>query len=205
MSFKKINNLWQLMGGGVIAPAMITVLIMIRSFNPDMNLYQWLLWLHLPLLMFHEFEEYVLPGGFKEFINTKTFVSPVPPVEDVPASEPYVFAVNMGFWLWIIVGALLAGVAPWVGFVPVMLQVLINNFTHTVAFQGTHRGYNPGLITTIVILMPYCTLVIGYIIAAKVFQPMDWLLGVGCALVIVAGLATITRTRLRRATKPRAA
>ena len=203
MSFKKINNAWQLLGGGVVAPAMTTVLLMIRFSDPGVNVYQWLRWLHLPLLMFHEFEEYVLPGGFKEFINTKTFVAPVPPVEDVPASEPYIFAVNMGFWLWIVVGALLAKVAPWVGFVPVMLQVLINNFTHTVAFQSRQRGYNPGLVTTIVILMPYCTLVVGYIITARVFQTMDWLLGIGSALAVMAGLLAITLTRLKGAKEAR--
>jgi hypothetical protein len=205
MNFKKINNVWQLLGGGVLAPAIVTVLVLVWFFNPTVNRYQWLLWLHLPLLMFHEFEEYVLPGGFKDFINTKTFVAPDPPVEDVPASEPYCFAVNMGFWLWIILGALLANIAPWVGFVPVMLQVLINNFTHTFAFQGRQRGYNPGLVTTIVILMPYCTLVIGYIILANVFAPLDWFLGIVSGLIVMAVLLTITLTRLKRAKVARTA
>lgn len=203
MNFKKINNVWQLLGGGVLAPAIITILLLLWYSDPGINRYQWLLWLHLPLLMLHEFEEYVLPGGFKEFINTKTFVAPVPPVEDVPANELYVFAVNMGFWLWIILGALLANIAPWVGFVPVLLQILINNFTHTFAFQGKQRGYNPGLVTTILILMPYCTLVIGYIILASVFTPLDWLLGVASGLTVMAILLTITLTRLKRASGAR--
>ncbi len=118
MNFKKLNNVWQRLGGGVLAPVIMTVLLLIWFSNPDVNRYQWLLWLHLPILMFHEFEEYVMPGGFKEFVNTKTFVAPVPQVEDVPANEPLIFAVNMGFRLWIIQGALLANIAPWVGFAP---------------------------------------------------------------------------------------
>lgn len=201
MNFKKINNVWQLLGGGVLAPVLITILGMIWFFCPDLNRYQWLLWLHLPLLMIHEFEEYVLPGGFKEFINTKTFVAMIPPVEDVPANEPYIFAVNIGFWLWIILGALLANVAPWVGFGPVMLQILINNFTHTFLFQGQQRGYNPGLITTILVLMPYCTLVIGYIILTQAFTPLDWFLGIASGLVPMPIFLTINLFLWRRTEK----
>jgi hypothetical protein len=84
--------------------------------------------------MIHEFEEYVLPGGFKEFVNSKTLVAMVPPVENVPLNEPYMFAINICFWVWVIVGALLANIAPWVGLGPVMFQILINNFTHTFVF-----------------------------------------------------------------------
>lgn len=198
MDFKKINNTWQLLGGGVLAPAMITILLLLWFTDPALNRYQWLLWLHLPLLMIHEHEEYVLPGGFKEFANTKTPFALVPPVEDVPLNEPYLFAVNMGAWLWIILGALLANIAPWVGLGPVIFQLLINNFTHTFAFQGKQRGYNPGLVTTIVILVPYCTLVIGYLVLARVFTPLDWLLGIASGLAIPAILSLITLARCKQ-------
>ncbi len=194
MTFKKINNVWQLLGGGVLAPALITILVLVWFTCPDLNHYQWLLWLHLPLLMIQEFEEYVLPGGFKEFFNTRTPLALKPPVENLPLNEPYVFAVNMGVWLWIILGALLANIAPWVGFGPVLLQLLINNITHTFVFQGQQLGYNPGLITTVLILMPYCTLVIWYIILAQVYSPMDWLLGIFSGLAVPVILLTITLT-----------
>jgi len=199
MDFKKVNNVWQLLGGGVLAPAIIAVLLLIWHFKPDISVYQWLLWLHLPLLMIHEYEEYVMPGGFKEFFNTKTPLAPVPPVEDVPVNEFYCFAVNMALWLWIILGAILADTAPWVGFVPVFLQLLLNNITHTFVFQTKQRGYNPGLVTTILILMPYCTLVIGYIIFARVFTPLDWLLGVASGLAVPGILLMITLSRLKLA------
>ncbi|MBD81147.1 MAG: hypothetical protein CL840_19675 [Crocinitomicaceae bacterium] len=29
----------------------------------------WVCWIHLPILMIHQFDEYVFPGGFKEWFN----------------------------------------------------------------------------------------------------------------------------------------
>lgn len=56
MDYAKIDRLWQ-SATLLIAPPLIVVLIWLR---PGMDEYQWLLWLHLPLLMLHEAEEYVL-------------------------------------------------------------------------------------------------------------------------------------------------
>ena len=68
MDFAKINRLWQ-SSTLLLAPPLIVLLIWLR---PSMDEYQWLLWLHLPLLMLHEAEEYVLaPMSFKEFFNLK--------------------------------------------------------------------------------------------------------------------------------------
>ena len=64
MDFGKVNNVWQLLGGPVLAPVTLTVLLLLWFTQPDIVFYQWLLALHFPLFLFHEFEEYVLPGGF---------------------------------------------------------------------------------------------------------------------------------------------
>jgi hypothetical protein len=197
----KVNTVWQLLGGGVLAPAILTVLLLLWFTQPDIVFYQWLLWLHLPLFMFHEFEEYVLPGGFKRFINTETGLAADPPVDDAPANDLYVFIINVGtFWPLIILGGLLADVAPWVGFIVVMLQILLNVFTHSVAFQTRHRGYNPGFMTNTFVVIPYCTLVVGYVVAAGVFSTLDWALGVGIPVAMVLVMATVTLTRRKRAT-----
>lgn len=201
MFFQHINQLWQRAGGGIIAPLLLTILIIAWFATPGLNPYQWLLWLHLPLLMFHEFEEYVFPGGFKEFLNVKTPLAHNPPLDNVPLNDPYVFAVNIGLWLWITAAALLANVAPWIGLGPVLVQLLLNNVTHTVAFQTRQAGYNPGLLTTILLLMPYCTVVLWFIIFTNRFTPMDWALGIASGLAVPAILFTITRTRTLRATQ----
>ena len=68
MKIQKINRFWQ-SANLFIAPVLLVILI---YFRDAMTFYQFLLWLHLPLLMIHEIEEYVLsPLSFKEFFNLK--------------------------------------------------------------------------------------------------------------------------------------
>ncbi len=48
-------------------------------------------------------------------------------------------------------------------------------------------------------MMPYCTLVIWFIIYTNRFTPMDWVLGIASGLAVPAILLTITRSRNKRA------
>lgn len=200
MDFAKVDYYWPLVVGGIAAPVVLTILLVLLVKDGGAVTYQWLLWLHLPLFNFHEYEEYFLPGGFKHFINTETPLASTPPSGEAPLNDSYEFAVNAFFWVAIIAGALLANVAPWVGLIAIVLQLVVNNFTHTVAFQGRRRGYNPGLITTVFVLMPYCTLMIAYIIIEGIFTPADWLLGIGCSLLPVVVMLAVSLTRRKRAT-----
>lgn len=196
MNYASINRLWQ-SATLFIAPILITVLVWLR---PTMDLYQWLLWLHLPLLMLHEAEEYVLaPTSFKEFFNLKTFAgSGTNP--DYPLDDGYVFQVNIVLaWPVIILGALLAPVAPWLGFSMIWFELIINNIMHTVLFQGAKPSYNPGLITNSFLLLPYATVTL--IVAAGFFTPLDWLLSVIVGGAIVAFFGTKTRGRIDRMKK----
>lgn len=199
MHFDKINYYWPLVVGGIAAPVVLTILVVLLVKDGGAVTYEWLLWLHLPLFNFHEYEEYFLPGGFKHFMNTDSPLASKPPAEGVPLNDLYEFGVNAFFWTVIILGALLANVAPWVGFVGIMLQLCVNNITHTVAFQSRHRGYNPGLVTTVFVLMPYCTMMIAYIIVSGIFTTTDWVLGIGVSLLPVLAMLTITMTRRKRA------
>ena len=75
MKFSRLNMLWQTIGG-LLAPVILTILLIQIFTDPHVNLYQWLMWLHLPLLFLHEYEEYVIsPDGFKKFANTHTPIS----------------------------------------------------------------------------------------------------------------------------------
>ena len=109
MDYRKINRFWQ-SATLFLAPPLIALLIW---FRPSMDAYQWLLWLHLPLLMLHAAEEYVLaPTSFKEFFNLK---SPVGSKTDpeYPLDEGYVFQVNLVIaWPMVILGAILAWSCP---------------------------------------------------------------------------------------------
>jgi hypothetical protein len=193
MDFRPVNRLWQ-SATLFLAPPLLVVLFWLR---PGMDAYQWLLWLHLPLLMLHEAEEYVLsPLSFKEFFNLRTaFGSHDNP--DFPLDEGYVFQVNLVIaWPLVILGAILAPVAPWVGFSMIWFELIINNAMHTVIFQGKKPTYNPGLITNSFLLLPYGTWVL--LTAVPLFTWRDWLYSVILGAGTAGLLAAKTRGRLAR-------
>jgi hypothetical protein len=154
MNIQKVNRFWQ-SANLFIAPVLLVILIYFRN---SMSYYQFLLWLHVPFLMIHEIEEYVLsPLSFKEFFNLKTpFGSKSDP--NYPLDEGYVFQVNIVIaWPVIIIGAILANIAPWIGFSMMLFELTVNNFMHTIGFQTGKPTYNPGLITNSVLLLPLAT------------------------------------------------
>ena len=193
MDIRKINRLWQ-SATLFLAPPILVVLIWLR---PSMDAFQWLLWLHLPLLMLHEAEEYVLaPTSFKEFFNLK---SPVGSKTDpnFPLDEGYVFQVNLVIaWPVVILGAILAPVAPWLGFAMIWFELILNNAMHTIGFQGEKLAYNPGLITNSFLLLPYGTWTL--LTAATFFTPLDWALSAVLGVALAGMLAAKTRGRLAR-------
>jgi hypothetical protein len=201
MKYSQLNRLWQTTGG-LLAPLILTLLIIQKFTDPNLNLYPWLMWLHVPLLFLHQYEEYVItPDGFKKFANTHTLLSLNPPQEDAPLDEAMIFQINMIAWAWAIAGALLAEVAPWVGAGLLILQILINVITHSVVFQLRRKAYNPGLATTLVLFVPYITFVFWIVVTSKLFSQLDWILtfvlGVGMAAQLP--LWSLSRIRAQRA------
>ena len=193
MNFRRINRIWQ-SATLLLAPVFVVVLIW---FKPTLSPFQWLLWLHLPLLMFHEAEEYVLsPLNFKEYINLKSpLASESDP--DFPLDEGYVFQVNIVIaWPLIILGAILAPIAPWVGVSMIWFELLINNVTHTMLFQGEKLSYTPGLVTNSFLLVPYSTWTL--LCAADFFSWQNWLLSALLGAGVAAALAIKTKRRLAR-------
>jgi len=193
MNYHAVNRIWQ-SATLFLAPPLIVLLIW---FKPQMNLYQWLLCLHLPLLMLHESEEYVLaPLSFKEFFNLKSpFGSKTDP--NFPLDEGYVFQVNIAIaYPVVILGALLANAAPWIGFSMIWFELIVNNVMHTILFQGAKPSYNPGLITNSFVLLPYGMVTL--LVAAGFFTPLDWALSAVLGVGIAAALGMKTRGRLAK-------
>jgi len=191
MDYGKINHFWQSLNL-LLAPILFTLLIIFRQ---EMTLWMWLMALHLPILMIHEVEEYVLaPKSFKEFANLN---SPLGSGKDpeFPLDEAYVFQVNILIaWPVIILGAVLANVAPWIGMSMIWFQIVINNVMHTVGFQTGKPTYNPGLLTNCLIIVPFCVFAI--VTAFGFFHWYDWALSVLVGVGISALLMRKTFGRL---------
>ena len=193
MNYRVVNRFWQ-SATLFLAPPLIVLLIW---FKPAMEFYQWLLCLHLPLLMLHESEEYVLaPLSFKQFFNLKSpFGSKTDP--NFPLDDAYVFQVNiMIAYPVIILGALLANVAPWLGFSMIWFELIINNAMHTILFQPTKPVYTPGLITNSFLLLPFGMITL--LVATGSFTWLDWVLSLILGVGLSAALGMKTRGRLAK-------
>jgi Protein of unknown function with HXXEE motif len=191
MDYGKINHFWQSMNL-LAAPIFFTVLVL---FKHNMTLWMWLMAMHLPILMIHEIEEYVLsPESFKEFVNLRSTIgSGNNP--DYPLDEQYVFQVNILLaWPAIILGAALANVAPWIGMSMIWFEVIVNNVMHTIGFQKGKPTYDPGLLTNCLVLVPYCVYAI--YVASGFFRWYDWALSVLVGVALTSLLMKKTFGRL---------
>lgn len=73
-------------------------------------------------------------------------------------------------------------------------EVLINNATHTILFQGVKPTYNPGLITNSFLLLPYGMVTL--LVATGFFSPLDWAISLIIGIGVSALLGLKTRKRL---------
>lgn len=186
MKLSHVNSVWQSLTG-FLAPMILTILLIEKATDSSLNFYQWLMWLHIPIFFFHEYEEYVInPNGFKKFVNTETIISLDPPQENFPADDLMLLVVNMSAWVWAFSGALLAQSYPWIGASFLIFQTLLNCFSHPLIFQIKRKGYNPGLATTLVLFIPYLTFTFWYIINNNLFTITDWSLTLIVGVVLTA-------------------
>jgi hypothetical protein len=97
MSFtlRQFNTIWPKIGG-ILALFIIVILFGYAFTESEYNVFVLLFWLHLALLMLHEFEEYVYPGGFKEFFNTRTVFALKEHQENAPLNESMIVFINLG-------------------------------------------------------------------------------------------------------------
>jgi hypothetical protein len=105
----------------------------------------------LVIYMVHQTEEHLWPGGFRQFTNARVFKSGR---DNWPVSIGGVALVNIGFvWLPVAAAALAPVALRWVGLAWVGLT-LVNAVSH-IATSLRFRGYNPGLVTAIVLFLPF--------------------------------------------------
>lgn len=105
----------------------------------------------LVIYMVHQIEEHLWPGGFRQYANAHVFRSGR---DDWPVDEGGVALVNIAWvWLPIALAAIFPDALRWVGLGWVGLT-FVNALSHigtTVRF----RGYNPGLVTSILLFLPF--------------------------------------------------
>lgn len=107
--------------------------------------------LQTPLYMLHQTEEYVFPGGFGSFFNTKIFNLET---EDGPVDQDFIFYVNV-FLIWILLPAfgLLAiidyGYGLWIPYFSFFAGI-----AHVLLAIKAKKRYNPGLLVSLIVNIP---------------------------------------------------
>jgi len=103
------------------------------------------------IYLLHQIEEHLWPGGFRQCTNAHVFKSGN---DNWPVDIDGVALVNIGY-VWLPIGAavLFPDALRWVGLGWVGLT-LINGLSH-IATSIRFRCYNPGLVTSIVLFVPF--------------------------------------------------
>ena len=133
---------------GIVSAFFILTLLV---FYPGSSYWSpvWLFWLHVPVYMFHQFEEYVYPGGFKERLN-ETLGSAG---SDFPLNDERSFWINVPF-VWVAM-PLAAIIGLRVVIIPSTLVAIstLNGLLH-VGMAIRIKRYNPGLIASFFLNVP---------------------------------------------------
>lgn len=159
---KTLNWLYEHWMKGTPFLALYTfVLIWLYVRGNDYALY--LIWLQCPAYWFHEFEEYVCPGGFLSFFNQGPLGSTRP---DKPLTKAGSFWINIPL-MYVLLP--LSGVmshyfgSDW-GFWIAYYSTL-NASAHVVMFFIFGRKYNPGLVASILVNIPLGIYTIWYFLS----------------------------------------
>jgi hypothetical protein len=129
----------------------IYLLVMLLVFVRKYDFILFILLLQTPLYMLHQTEEYIFPGGFGKFFNTKIFnlIS-----EDKPLDENFIFYVNV-ILIWIalplfgLLSTLNYSIGLWLPYFSFFAGV-----AHIALGIKARKLYNPGLLVSLFINIP---------------------------------------------------
>ncbi|NQS90926.1 MAG: HXXEE domain-containing protein [Chloroflexi bacterium] len=134
---------------GLILSVFLMVFLWVFVRKTDFVVF--ILLLQTPLYMLHQTEEYIFPGGFGKFFNTKIFDLET---EDKPVDENFIFFVNV-ILIWIVLPlfGLLSGINTqyglWIPYFSFFAGV-----AHLALGIKAKTYYNPGLIVSLLINIP---------------------------------------------------
>jgi len=173
MNLARFNKVWPIVGG-VVATFITIIILILWNQGSSVSDIIFLYWLNFAILMFHEFEEYVLPGGFKYFINHKTVIGVSDSSTKEPISDMVIIVINLGSWIIFIIAALLAKPFPWLGAGMILFNV-VNILGHLIIFQKKKKGYNPGMITA-VLMIPFLIFAFKVVYEQKIMSTGEYIL-----------------------------
>ena len=162
----------------------IYLLIMLFLFLFDTDFPLFLIWIQFVVYLFHQFEEYILPGGFVKFFNNKMLGSNKDnyPLDDVASFWINIPIIFMAYPL----SAILAGqvdisIGIWTAYFSI-----INAISH-VGIYFKHR-YNPGFFVSLFLNIPVGIYTIHYFNAQNLISINEQLIGLAIGLLTQAAV-----------------
>lgn len=145
---KWVFDNWAKIGGLTAMCILFYVFLMNEVTDHRANLF----WLHLVTLLLHQYEEYVYPGGFKDFFNKN--IAGRTRLIRLPLNDYSVFLINVIIgWSAYLYSALLSIHSLWLAY-GLLGVTLLNGILHTIMFL-IKKKYNPGFITGLFIQIPF--------------------------------------------------
>lgn len=164
-----INKNWAKIGF-IISIGIILVILVADLELTDIER---LLWLHFSILLLHQFEEYIYPGGFKKFFNQSVWNKN--PITRYPLNDLGILIVNVAVgWTAYFISAIYNTQLLWLA-IGLLLITLFNGLLHTF-IAIIRKKYNPGFITGLFIFIPFSLYVIFKLLAVAIHS--DWVTGV---------------------------
>lgn len=164
---KYLHSYWA-HGGGAIAVGILLMLVLHREEWSGIDM---LLWMHIALLMLHQFEEYVYPGGFQEFYNCNIWNKSR--LTTRPLTNNGILFVNVVLgWTAYGIAALIGKSALWLA-TGLLFPTMVNGVMHSL-MAILLRRYNPGLFTALVLFLPFSSFALGYVLEYLTLR--EWLL-----------------------------
>jgi len=154
--------------GGIVAPFLL--LLLFFNSKVDIGSYWWFFWLNIPLYMIHH-DEYVYPGGFKEFVNelqTKDKNS------DFPLNDKNTFYINIMFiWILYPVLTVIGSLFSFVILPAIAIMVTVINSTLHVIVAIKMRKPNPGFFASLFINLPIGLYVLIYLVLFQIINGFE--------------------------------
>jgi len=108
-------------------------------------------WAAMPVLLWHQVEEWVWPGGFMEWLNRDVFGSSQ---EQVPLDSETAFVVNVRFgWTASLAASAFGDAVPALA-IAVGLSNVGNSMLH-LGWAARHRRWDPGAATAATLMLPW--------------------------------------------------
>ncbi len=146
--------------------------------NLDYTLF--LIWIQFVVYLFHQFEEYILPGGFIKFFNNKILESNK---DTYPLDDKASFWINISIiYIAYPLSAILAGYIDISFGIWTAYFSIINAISHVGMFFK-HR-YNPGFFVSLFLNIPVGVYTIYYFDAQNIISKNEQLIGLVIGVLI---------------------